>query len=248
MIHFYEALVFIVYSFLAAIITAGGSLIVSNTLSLGGINLIRATGMTSSFFLLNAAIACYVFRKDIVWSEVKNILPINVLGAFVGAVFLTNISSTLLLALMFVFSIYFIYKKFVISGHTGIRKRPFWQEQLVGLFSGSVMGAALPGGGFLNSYFASKGFTLQQMFGTLNFIIIFIFFVKVSVMLNAHILTPSDFIGVAIAAPFLILTNYLMRRGLISLSKPVSDKLTILAMSIFSVYALVVIIRSIFVV
>ena len=245
MIHFFEAGVFIVYSFLAAVITAGGSMLVTNALGLANINLIKAAGLTSSYFFVNAIIVCYVFRKDIVWREVKNILPISVLGSFVGAVFLVNINPVILLSLMFIFSIYYIYKKIKIIDTKVIKKDSFLKEQFVGLFAGSVTGAALPGGGFLNSYFASKGFTLSQMFGTLNFILLFVFFVKVSVMFEAGLLVPSDLIGVGIAVPFLVFSNILVRRGLIGLSKDATNKITLLAMSIFSIYALVSIVTAI---
>jgi uncharacterized protein len=241
MIHFFEAGVFIAYSFLAAIITAGGGILVTNVLSLADINLIKAAGLTSSFFLVNAIIGVYIFRNDIVWREVKNLIPVLILGSFIGSIFLVNINPIILLSLMLVFSLYYIYKKIKTIEIKGIQQDSFWREQLIGLFAGSVTGAALPGGGFLNSYFASKGFTLSQMFGTLNFVIIFVWTVKVSVMMNAGILVPSDFIGIAIAFPFLVVTNTLVRKGLIKLSKSTSDKITVLAMSIFSLYALVVI-------
>ena len=244
MIHLYEAFVFVAYSFLAPIVTAGGSMIVTNTLSLMDINLIRAAGLTSSFFMINAVIVVYVFRRDIVWREIKNIFPITIFGSFMGALFLVNINPTILLSLMFIFSTHYIYKKIKIIDAKGIRQDSFWREQLIGLFAGSVTGAALPGGGFLNSYFASRGFTLPQMFGTLNFIILFVFAVKVSVMLSAGILIPSDFVGIAIAFPFLIISNALIRNGLISLSKAVTDKITIFAMSIFSLYAFTTIVKS----
>jgi len=244
MIHIFEAIVFVSYSFLAAIITAGGSMLVTNVLSLADIDLIKAAGLTSSYFLVNSIIGCYVFRRDIVWREVKNILPVTILGAFVGSIFLVNINPTILLSLMLVFSIRFIYKKIKIIDTKEIVKDSFWKEQFIGLFAGSVTGAALPGGGFLSSYFASKGFTLSQMFGTLNFIIPFVFTVKVSVMLNAGLLVPSDFTGVAIAFPFLIVSNTLVRKGLIKLSKTTTDKITIFAMVIFSLYALVTIILN----
>ena len=217
---------------------------VTNVLSLADIDLIKATGLTSSFFMLNAVIVVYIFKKDIVWREVKNILPVAVLGSFVGALFLINIEPVILLSFMFVFSLYFIYKKVRIISVTTIKKDSFFKEQLVGLFSGALTGSALPGGGFLNSYFASKGLTLQQMFGTLNFTLIFVWIVKVSILLNSGILVPSDFISIAIAFPFLIGSNYLVRKGLIKLSKPTTDKITILAMSIFSIYALVIISKS----
>ena len=244
MIHLFEAAVFITYSFLAAIITAAGSTLVSNVLSLGGINLIKATGLTSSYFLVNAVIVMYVFKKDIAWREIKNLFPITIIGAFLGALFLVNISPIILLSLMFAFSLYYIYKKVRIVEGEKPKQDSFWKEQFVGLFAGAVTGAALPGGGFLNSYFASKGFTLQQMFATTNFLLILVFAVKVSVMFDAGLLVPTDLIGVGIAFPFLILANIFVRKGLIKVSRSAADKITILAMSLFSLYALVIIIRS----
>lgn len=244
MIHIFEAFVFVGYSFLAPIITAGGSMIVTNILSLADIDLIKATGLTSSSFIANAIISIYIFRKDIVWRDVKNILPVAMIGSVIGSIFLVNINPAILLSLMFVFSLYYIYKKIKISNKTTIQTDSFWKEQFVGLFAGSVTGAALPGGGFLNAYFASKGFTLQQMYGTLNFTLLFVFAIKISVMFESGILVPSDLIGVVIATPFLIVSNMLVRRGLIKLSKSTTDKITILAMSIFSLYALVSIINS----
>lgn len=246
MIHFFEAGVFISYSFLAAIITAGGGTLVSNVLSLGGIDLIKATGLTSSFFLVNSIIGVYVFRKDIVWREAKNLLPATILGGFIGAVFLVHINATILLILMLIFSVNNIYKKIKIIDSKSIRTDSFWNEQFIGLFAGSLSGTALPGGGFLNSYFASKGLTLSQMFGTLNFIMPFVWIVKVSVLLDAGVLNTSDFIGITIAFPFLIVSNALVRKGLIKLSKRVTDIITIAAMSLFSLYALVIIGGSLF--
>ena len=245
MIHIFEACVFVGYSFLAPIITAGGSMLVTNFLNIfGGIYLIKATGLTSASFMINAIISLYIFKKDIVWRDVKNILPMAIIGSFIGSLFLVNINPTILLSLMFVFSLYYIYKKIKIMDKVVIQKDSLLKEMAVGLFAGSVTGAALPGGGFLNAYFASKGFTLQQMYATLNFTLIFVWIVKVSVMLNSGILIPSDLIGAVIAAPFLIGSNYLVRRGLIKLSKSATDKITILAMSIFSIYALVIIVKS----
>lgn len=246
MIHIFEAMVFVGYSFLAPIITAGGGMLVTNVLSLAHINLIKATGLTSSFFLINAIIAIYIFKKDIVWGEVKNILPVAILGGFIGSVFLTNVKPAVLLSLMLIFSLRFIYKKIKIIDVKTIQKDSLLKEQLTGLFVGVLTGSALPGGGFLNAYFASKGFTLRQMFGTLNFVLPFVWIVKLSVMINAGILVPVDFLGIVIASPFLIISNILIRKGLINLSKPTTDKITILAMSIFSIYALVSIINSLY--
>lgn len=82
------------------------------------------------------------------------------------------------------------------------------------------------------------------MFGTLSFILPFIFAIKLGVMFESGILVSSDLWGVIIATPFLIGSNILVRKGFLKLSKSTTDKITILAMSIFSIYALVIIIKS----
>jgi uncharacterized membrane protein YfcA len=244
--HIYEALIFIVYSFLAPIVTAGGSMITTNALNIfTGIDIIKATGLTSTFFLINATISLYVFRKEIVWRDARNLLIPCIIGSFIGALFLVNMDAVVLLLLMFIFSVQFIYKKIKNRNNTEIVKDSFWKEQGVGFFAGAVTGAALPGGGFLNSYFASKGFTLSQMFGTLSFILPVIFLVKVSVMVESNIISPRDLIGVLYATPFLIISNILIRKGMIKLSKKMTDNITIIAMGVLSVYLLVSIIKII---
>lgn len=244
--HIYEAIIFIVYSFLAPIVTAGGSMITTNALNIfTDIDIIKATGLTSAFFLVNSVISLYVFRKEVVWRDAKNLLIPCVLGAFIGALFLVNISPIVLLFLMLIFSVYYVYKKIITIDHTAITEDSFWKEQIVGLFAGAVTGVALPGGGFLNSYFASKGFSLSQMFGTISFIMPVVLLVKISVMLESKIIKPEDLIGVLYALPFLTASNILIRRGMIKFSKTLTDRLTILAMSMLSLYLSVSIIKLI---
>lgn len=241
--HIYEALIFITYSFLAPLVTAGGSTLTTNALHFfTDINIIKATGLTSSFFLINTSISLYVFRKEVVWREAKNLLIPCTLGSFIGALFLVNIKPILLLFLMFIFSVYYVYKKIKTTNNTTIARDSFWKEQFIGLFAGAVTGAALPGGGFLNSYFASKGFTLSQMFGTISFLLPIVFLIKISVMLEAEVVKPGDLIGVLYALPFLILSNIIIRKGMVNLSKTITNRLTIFAMSTLSVYLLVSII------
>lgn len=244
--HLYEAIIFVIYSFLAPVVTAGGSMITTNALSFfTNIDIIKATGLTSAFFLVNTAISLYVFRKEVVWGDAKSLLIPCVVGAFIGSLFLVNMSPVLLLSLMFIFSLYFIYKKIEIVDEKKIVKDSFWKRQAVGLFAGSVIGAALPGGGFLNSYFASKGFSLSQMFGTISFLMPIVFLVKISVMFEADVIRLSELIGVLYALPLLIISNILIRNGMLKLSKTTTDRLTILAMAILSIYLLVSIIKII---
>ncbi len=236
--HVYEALVFIAYAFLAPVITAGGSTITTNALHLvTDIDLIKATGLTSAFFLLNCLISLYVFRSDVVWKDARRLLIPCIVGGFIGALFLVRVSPLILLSLMFVFSLYFMYKKLI--SHTAKVVPDSWvREVSIGTFSGAVIGAALPGGGFLNAYFASRGFTLTQMFGTISFIMPIVFLVKLLVMIQSKIVSFGDLWGVLYAFPFLIIANILIRKGMLKLSKGLTDKITILAMCILSGYLL----------
>ncbi len=244
MTHIYEAIIFVAYSLLAPLVTAGGSMITTNALYIfTDIDIIKATGLTSAFFLVNTAISLYVFRKDVVWRDAKNLLMPCIVGALLGSLLLVNMSPVILLSLMFVFSLYFIYKKIKIVEGAEVPKDSFLKEQIVGLFAGAVIGAALPGGGFLNAYFASKGFTLSQMFGTISFLMPIVFLVKICVMFEAKVVQPSDLVGVLYAIPLLIVSNILIRKGMLKLSKTITDRLTILAMSILSVYILISIIK-----
>ena len=83
------------------------------------------------------------------------------------------------------------------------------------------------------------------MFGTISFLLPIVFLIKISVMLEAKIIKPDDLIGVVYALPFLMVSNILIRKGMIKLSKTVTDRLTVLAMSILSIYLLVSIISLI---
>lgn len=72
-----------------------------------------------------------------------------------------------------------------------------------------------------------------------------VFLVKISVMFEADVIRLSELIGVLYAIPLLIISNILIRKGMLKLSKTTTDRLTILAMTILSIYLLVSIIKII---
>lgn len=238
----YQTLVYVVYSFLAPIVTSGGGFLVSNALTFTGVSLIVAAGMTSSYFLVNGLIVVGVFRKDILWDEVKNILPLAALGSFFGALFLSQISSTFLLACMLYFSLRFLYDGlFKKKSEKKENKLSIWS---MALLSGFLAGTALPGGGLRNSYLLSKGYSLSQMHGTTNLIGIVCWAIKIAILVQSTVLVYGNFKPVVIAIPFLLVSNYLLRKGLLGLPKSVSTKISIFAMALFSVYAVVTLLNT----
>lgn len=238
----YQALTYVVYSFLAPIITSGGGFLVSNVLTWTGVGLIVATGMTSSYFLVNGIIVVGTFWKDILWSEVKLILPLAAIGSLLGALFLSRLNPAILLAFMLYFSLKFLLDRLV-------RKNPAKEETglsvwIMALLSGFLAGTALPGGGLRNSYLLSRGYSLPQMHGTTNFIGVIVWAIKITTLFEMSILTFRDFNAVWIAVPFLFISNFLLRKGLLKLPKKASNMISVFAMGLFSVYAIIVLVIS----
>lgn len=238
----YQALIYIIYSFLAPVITSGGGFLISNILTFTGVGLVVATGMTSSYFLVNGLVVVITFWKDIIWKEVGQILPLAALGSIFGAIFLTHINPAILLACMLYFALSFLYK--------GVVKKESKKEESklsvwsMSLLSGFLAGTALPGGGLRNSYLLSKGHTLQQVHGTTNFIGVVCWALKIIILFETSVLVYENFKAVLFAIPFLIISNILLRKGLLKLPKSISAKVSIVAMIIFSVYAIVALVQT----
>lgn len=234
--HIFIASVFVVYSFFSPIITVGWTMITTNILHIGWIDLVKAAWLTSCAFMFNGLIWLTVYSKDIVWRDVRYIFPVSLLWWLIGSIFLVNISPVTLLWLMLITSVYYIYKRLSSTTSNHINQDSFWREQCIGLFAGCVTWTGLPGWWFLNTYFASKGFTLSQMYGTLSFIQSFVFLIKVSILFWSGVLISSDLHWIFLATPFLIITSILVRRWLVMFSKATTDKITLATMIVFAVY------------
>ena len=104
------ALVFIIYSFLAIFIPAGGSVIISSILAIF-IEPHKAIGLTIFYFFINGIIASYIFRKHIDYKYFKKLLIPSIIGAIIGALILVKVNKNLLLGVIIISSIYFLFKK-----------------------------------------------------------------------------------------------------------------------------------------
>ena len=206
--------------------------------------LIVAAGMTSSYFLVNGIIVVVTFWKDIIWAEVRQILPLAAVGSIFGALFLSQINPIILLVLMLYFALSFLYKGVIKDEQT--KKESKLSIWTMSLLSGFLAGTALPGGGLRNSYLLSKGYTIPQMHSTTNFIGAIAWSLKLIILLEASVLNLQNLKAVLIAIPLLILSNFLLRKGLLNISKQMSKKISIFAMGSFSVYAMFIIIKALF--
>lgn len=231
----YQALIYIIFSLLSPIITSGGGLLVSNALTFTGVSLIVAAGMTSTYFLVNGLIVVGTFWKDIVWYEVRKILPLASLGSILGALFLTQISPVILLTFMLYFALSFLYEG--VFNQKKIKKETKLSVWFMSLLSGFLAGTILPGGGLRNSYLLARGHTIPEVHGTTNFIGVICWSLKIVLLFEASVLSGENFKAILIAVPFLFISNFLLRKKLLQLPKALSLKISIFAMALFSAYA-----------
>jgi len=226
------ALVFIIYSFLAIFIPAGGSVIISSILAIF-IEPHKAIGLTIFYFFINGIIASYIFRKHIDYKYFKKLLIPSIIGAIIGALILVKVNKNLLLGVIIISSIYFLFKKIrqmLIKQKKKSKNKWGFGEIYTGLVSGVVQGAGLPGGGMRNSYLLSEGLTLAEMNGTTNLIGIFITIITTYSLVTEKLLSFSDFNIFIWIAPLMIFTTWLSRHAILRVNEKYMDWLVIYSM------------------
>ena len=226
------ALVFVIYSFLAIFIPAGGSVIISSILAIF-VEPHKAIGLTVFYFFINGIIASYIFRKHIDFKYFKKLLIPSIIGAVIGAFLLVSINKNILLGIMIISAIYFLFKKIrqmLIKQKKKSKSKWGFGEIYTGLVSGVVQGAGLPGGGMRNSYLLSEGLTLAEMNGTTNLIGIFITIITTYSLVTGKLLSFSDFNIFIWIAPLMILTTWLSRHAILKINEKYMDWLVIYSM------------------
>lgn len=226
------ASVFVIYSFLAIFIPAGGSVIISSILAIF-IEPHKAIGLTVFYFFINGIIASFIFRKHIDWKYFKKLLIPSIIGAIAGAFVLVSINKNLLLGVIIVSSVYFLFKKIrqrIIKQIKKSKNKWGFGEIYTGFVSGVVQGAGLPGGGMRNSYLLSEGLTLAEMNGTTNLIGVFITIITTYSLITGKLLSFSDFNIFIWIFPLMIFTTWLSRHAILKVNEEYMDWLVIYSM------------------
>jgi uncharacterized membrane protein YfcA len=237
----YQSLTLIIFSLLAPVVTFGGGLIVSNALTITGTGLITAVGVTIFYFFLNGVIVIAMFRGHVIWKEVRNFLPFATAGSMFGAFFLSYINSSALLLLMFFFAIKFLYE--------ATRKEKIKEKEtklsawLVGLFSGFLASAALPGGGLRNSFMLSRGYSLSEVYSTTQIIGLIGWATNIVILFQKKILTIPLLYPVFFTIPFLIVINFFLQKGLLSVPKTTAKRVSVFMILAFTIYSGFILIR-----
>ncbi|MDO8572246.1 MAG: sulfite exporter TauE/SafE family protein [bacterium] len=232
-------------SFINILVPISGSAVVTPFLTILT-NPHTAIGLASFYFLLSGVIRVPLFRKDIQWDEVRALLPISLLAAFVGSLSLVVINSTLLLVIVLAFAIYFFLKliKLIPSFHS--RSAGQYITGFIGLFSGFLQGAGLAGSDVRNSYLYGKNLNIAQVHGTSSLIGTSNFLLATIVRLFTNQLNVPDLIPLLYIFPFIALGTFMGRKVLYKLDKKTINIIVAIVMVAIIVFLAKKVITNIF--
>lgn len=193
----------------------------------------RAIGLASFYFLLSGIIRIYLFRKNIQWHEIKILLPLSLIAAFVGSLSLVVINSTFLLVIVLVFTIYFFLKRikvFSLANNNKSKTKPHYTTGFIGLFSGFLQGAGLAGSDLRNSYLFGKDLNIAQVHGTTALVGASNFLLATIVRLFTNQLTIPDLVPLLYIFPFILVGTLLGRMTLYKFSEKTTNAAVVIVM------------------
>ena len=194
----------------------------------------KAIGLASFLFVLSGIVRVWVFRHDIRWSYVKQLLIPSLAGAVVGALALVAIPPRVLLGLVLAFVIYFFIKT-----ARNVAERPAtpsrlttWTGHFVGLFSGVLQGAGISGSDVRASFLYSEHLNLLEVRGTASFVGTANFLLATMIRLATGQLSVPDLMPLIWLFPVIAAAVLLGRHVLHQIDKKYSRPFTLLLMAV----------------
>lgn len=173
----------------------------------------RAIGIMAFVAFFGGVHRVFLFRKEIV-SDEKNIrvlismLPVSIIGAVGGGLFVSYINIKLLTIIVVVISLYFMISTLL---HLFKNKKKESKNKgfgffFVALLSGFLQGSGMPGSDIRNNYLRTVMSELSVR-GITSAIGLVNFFISGSILLISNKLTQRDFIFVIAVVPCLLLVQ-----------------------------------------
>ncbi len=175
----------------------------------------RAIGLTAIYFLMSGIIRSYLFRKHIIWQEVRTLAIPSFIGAGLGALTTGIIPARWLFLAILISTAYFLYTKVRnVHKELEIHILPFWTGLGVGSFSGYLQGVGLSGSDIRGAYLWATGMKHENVHGTGATLGLITFGTVTLFRLGSNQLVPGD---VLFMLPFfpLILIATLIGRGIL---------------------------------
>ena len=237
-------LFFILYSLINIIIPFSGSSTITPFLAILT-DPHKAIALASFYFFLSAVVRLFIFRRDIKWKYVKKFLPLSFIGAIIGAFALIKINPLALLIIIFIFVLYFFYKKIKTLRINKEKDYNKLAVHSVGFLSGFLQGTGLAGSDLRNSYLYSEKLTLPQVHGTTALIGAVNFFIATVIRITTNQITIPNLIPLLYILPFIIVGSLVGKKLLYKINKKYADWMIIIIMTLIIIFLAIKIVNSI---
>lgn len=175
-----------------------------------------AIGLASFYFILSNLPRIYLFRKHIDKKELKQLLPVSIVFAAIGALSLFKIPTLFLLIIVFFFSFYFLLKKVNFVKPKKQNKLSFYS--VAGL-SGFLQGTGLAGSDIRNSYLYGQKLKIEEVHATTAIIGTSNFLIATIIRLLTDQVSIPNLTPILILFPFLVITTLVGRSILYKIDK-----------------------------
>lgn len=224
----YTVLMFAFYALSLLIVFLGIVLNISGSLHINALLLHfyephRVLLMTTTFLTLGSLARVIVFWNNIRWQEVVGLTLYGILGGFIGGYLIGSIPGKVIAVIFILSGLYFIFQYFKKEATQHAHGNLF----LAGFITSLLQAFGLSVGPLRHGYLFAKGFTLQEIHGT----IAVVFLASGSSMLFARSIREaipfSDIYPIFILFPFMLLTMYIGRHVLYKIPKKTADYIII---------------------
>lgn len=196
-----------------------------------------AIALASVFFFVGAIIRVCMFRKNIRVDYVKKMVFISAIAAAFGAFSIFTIPPTVLLWIVFAFTLYFLIKKLKEMLQATKEKITYDKKSrkltvgFVGLFSGFLQGSGLAGSDLRNSYLYSEGLSLAEVHGTTAVMGALNFLIATVIRITLHQISfPAVGHWLIVFIPLLIMTTWIGKKVLLKTPKKYADIIVVMVM------------------
>lgn len=195
----------------------------------------QAIALATVFYIMMNIPRIYLFRKTIQWNHVRDLLPVSLIGAGFGAFAIIQIEPKILLGVVFVFTLYFLYKKIKqVAGPAqpaSEKKSSPLSSAGIGAFSGFLQGTGLSGSDLRNGYLYSKGVTIKEIHGTTAIIGTGNFLLATLLRLGTNQVALPDLFPILLLLPFTILGTLAGKYILFRLNARTADWIVVAVMA-----------------
>jgi uncharacterized membrane protein YfcA len=186
------------------------------------------------FLTLGAMARTVVFWKEIKWGDALPLTIYGALGGFVGGYFVANIPNKIIAIIFILSGMYYLYKYF----RKDTSHHSHAHVMIAGFVTALLQAFGVSVGSLRQGYLFAKGYTLQQVQGT----VAVTFVISGGMMIIARLfhekISIHDIYPMLILFPFMLITMYIAKHILYKLPKKLTDMIIVYSLIVSLLIAL----------